>query len=43
MDHISYRLYSDLINPFTEFLLRIKYFKNDRNAPKWPTILFREP
>lgn len=26
MDHISYRLYKDLINPFTEFLLQIKYY-----------------
>ncbi|CAD8151491.1 unnamed protein product [Paramecium octaurelia] len=43
MDHVSYRLYKDLINPFTEFLLQIKYYQNCSQAPKLPTVLFCDP
>ncbi|CAD8067069.1 unnamed protein product [Paramecium primaurelia] len=43
MDHISYKLYKDLINPFTEFLLQIKYYKSCSQAPKLPTVLFYDP
>ncbi|CAD8139585.1 unnamed protein product [Paramecium pentaurelia] len=43
MDHISYRLYKDLINPFTEFLLQIKYYQNSSQGPKMPTVLFYDP
>lgn len=43
MDHINYRLYTDLINPLTEFLLAIRFFKKEAKAPKLPTALFREP
>ncbi|CAD8087525.1 unnamed protein product [Paramecium sonneborni] len=43
MDHISYKLYKDLINPFTEFLLQIKYYQNCSQAPKLPTVLFYDP
>ncbi|CAK86132.1 unnamed protein product (macronuclear) [Paramecium tetraurelia] len=43
MDHISYKLYKDLINPFTEFLIQIKYYQNCSQAPKLPTVLFYNP
>ena len=43
MDHINYKLYSDLINPLTEFLNTIKFYAHKSTAPKLPTALFRDP
>lgn len=40
MDHISYRLYNDLIIPLSEFLKRIRFFKFHYRSPKVPTNLY---
>ncbi|CAD8136558.1 unnamed protein product [Paramecium pentaurelia] len=43
MDHISYKLHSDLIIPLMQFLRKINFFQIFFKSPKVPTKLYHNP
>ncbi|CAD8141837.1 unnamed protein product [Paramecium octaurelia] len=43
MDHISYKLHSDLIIPLMQFLRKINFYQVYFKSPKMPTNLYQNP